>query len=220
MCPSDNNNLVAPPLASLPGLPEELCLAVIEQCDIPSMLSLLQTSRRFHRLTDPHSSSRRPQMEAFLIEAQSFPRYREQDGSLACFACNRILPHSAFADKHTRTPRSRLGSQQRKRFCIACGVDKGLFTPGTLVKQGSSLRLVYRGCKQFKQAGFCRGCMFCTACIRGRPKDFGHCRWSAAHDLIHEGLEHPRVEGLSPAATQAVTRLTISHCDYHYHQIC
>ena len=187
--------------ASFPGLPEELYLAVIEQCDIPSMLSLLRTSRRFYRLTDPHSSSRRPQMEAFLIKAQYFPRHREHDGFLACFACNKILPRSAFTDKHTRAPRSRLGSQQTKRFCIACGVDKGLFTPGTLVKQGSSLRLVCRGCKRFKQAGFCQRCMFCTACIRGRPKDFRHCRLSAIHVIIHEEDELCRLEDLSLAKT-------------------
>ena len=153
MCPSDNNP-AALPLASLPGLPEELCLAVIEQCDMSSMIALLQTSRRFYKLIDPHDKARRPQMEEFLIKAQSFTRYQEQDG-FACFACTKILPRSNFTDKHTKAgPRSRLGSQQRKRFCIPCGVDKGFFTPGTLVKQGHSLRLVCRGCKQFKEAEF------------------------------------------------------------------
>jgi hypothetical protein len=207
MCPSDNNP-AALPLASLPGLPEELCLAVIEQCDMSSMIALLQTSRRFYKLIDPHDKARRPQMEEFLIEAQFFPRYQEQDG-FACFACTKILPRSNFTDKHTKAgPRSRLGFQQRKRFCIPCGIDKGFFTPGTLVKQGYSLRLVCRGCKQLKEAEFCRRCMFCTACIRMRLQETG--RWTHNHHMIREELTPLQVDDLRRTVAQALMRLSRS----------
>ena len=67
-----------PLLASLPGLPQELCLAVIEQCDMPSILALSQTSRHFHRLANPYDKSRQSLMTDFLIKVQDF--HAEQDG--------------------------------------------------------------------------------------------------------------------------------------------
>jgi hypothetical protein len=92
MCTADNKP-AALPLAPLPCLPEGLCLAVIEQCDMSCKIALSQANRRFHRLIDPYDKSQRPQMKNFLIEAQSFPRHQKEDG-FAGFACTKILPRA------------------------------------------------------------------------------------------------------------------------------
>jgi hypothetical protein len=98
MCTADNKP-AALPLTSLPCLPEELCLAVVEQCDMSCKIALSQASRRFHRLIDPYDKSQRPQIENFLIEAQSFPRHRKEDG-FACFACTKSSPRTLHRQTH------------------------------------------------------------------------------------------------------------------------
>jgi hypothetical protein len=203
MCTADNKP-AALPLAPLPCLPEGLCLAVIEQCDMSCKIALSQANRRFHRLIDPYDKSQRPQMENFLIEAQSFPRHQKEDG-FAGFACTKILPRAHFTDKHATTQRSRLGSQQRKRFCIQCGMDKRFFTPGTLVKQGDCVRVVCRKCRQLKESGFCKGCMVCAECTRGRRED--SCGSRMLHYMM--GDELPRLEEF-----QAATAFQISSYTY------
>lgn len=153
------------PAAPLLGaLPEELCLAVIEELDISSIIALSQTSQRFSRLANPTDESRRSIMNDFLIEAQAFPRW-QRDG-FACFACTKVLPRSKFADKQTKGKRGRNGSQQDRRFCIQCGVEKGHNSPGSIVTQGDSIRMVCRGCKSLQGGQFCDLCKFCRHCRR------------------------------------------------------
>jgi hypothetical protein len=192
----------APSLASLPGLPYELSVAVIEQCDMSSLIALSETSRQFQRLADPYDKSRRSLMEEFLIEAQTFPRWQQdqQDG-FACFSCTNVLPRNSFGKPHTKGPRGRNGGCQYQRFCIQCGMDKGLFVPGSIVKQGGVTRLKCRQCKLLKGGRFCDLCKFCTDCVR--RYGIKPCEGEVLHRMI--GDEVPRTE-----TPQAVTASKIT----------
>jgi hypothetical protein len=195
----------APPLASLPGLPYELSVAVIEQCDMSSLIALSETSRQFQRLADPYDKSRRSLMESFLIEAQTFPRWQQdpQDG-FACFSCTKVLPRARFTTKHTKGIRGRNGGCQYQRFCIQCGMDKDLFVPGSIVRQGGVTRFKCRQCKLLKGGRFCELCKFCTDCVRRyrvQPCEGGFLM-HPLHRMM--GDELPRVE-----TSQAKARFVI-----------
>jgi hypothetical protein len=165
-----------PPL--LATLPEELCLKIIEKLDMSSIIALSQTSRRFKRLSDPTDESRRSLLHEFLIEVQAFPRW--QDG-FACFTCAKVLPRSRFANAQTKLKRGRNGGQQERRFCVQCGLEKGLHVPGNMVVQGEVIRMVCRQCRRLKGGRFCECCAICTDCDRYRStlercakEDWGH----------------------------------------------
>jgi hypothetical protein len=164
---------------------------VIEKCDMPSLTALSETSRQFQRLADPYDKSRRSLMEEFLIEAQAFPRWQQdqQDG-FACFSCTKVLPRARFTTKHTKGIRGRNGGCQYQRSCIQCGMDKDLFVPGSVVKQGRVTRFKCRQCKLLKGGRFCERCKFCTDCVRryGIPP----CETEFSHRMM--GDELPRVE--------------------------
>jgi hypothetical protein len=196
MCPVDTNP-TPPPQASLPGLPEELCIAIIDECDIPSLIALSQTSRLFNRLIDPFAPSLYWQMRDFLIKSQSFPYAQAIDG-FACFICTKVLPRSNFTDKHTRSPYGRLGSLQRLRFCIPCGLETGLFSPGTIIKQkGAPVLVVCRQCGKPKADRFCNICRFCAKCdlayrrfrydnrTNGLPR-LEHCGKRVGHSMLQD----------------------------------
>lgn len=69
----------------LVAMADELCLAVIEELVLSSIIAISQTSRQCRRLADPTGESRRFMMSKFIIEAQAFPRW-QIDGFI-CFAC-------------------------------------------------------------------------------------------------------------------------------------
>jgi hypothetical protein len=147
------------------ALPEEICIGVIEELDMPSIFALSQTCRRFLRLSDPSDECRRHQLEAYLIQVQAFPRWLD---GFACFSCLKVLPRGNFSNGQTKLKRGRNGSQQYRRFCKQCGIDKELYAPGSMVSQGDDVRVVCRQCKQLRGGSFCQRCAICDQCDRSR----------------------------------------------------
>jgi hypothetical protein len=66
----------------------------------------------------------------------------------------------------SRPVRVRIWPVKTLRFCIRYGVDKGLLSPGSIVKQGNSIRFVCWRCKDLKGGRFCCICQTCTDCNR------------------------------------------------------
>jgi len=171
---NDNPETSQVSLASLSGLPEELCLAVIEQCDMPSIIALSQTSHHFHRLANPKNDCRRAQMQEFLTKAQTFPRWQPQDWEkyrdgwrrcgYACYTCKQVLPSDRFADKDVKGTAGPQGRRYNKRCCVQCGLKTGRLPPGSVVKQGTTRRFVCRPCKELKGGRTCDGCKICRDC--------------------------------------------------------
>jgi hypothetical protein len=158
-----NNSDVKGP--SFTGLPEEIWIVVIEELDMPSIFALSQTCRRFRRLSDPNDKCRRHQLEAYLIQVQAFPRWLD---GFACFSCLKVLPRANFSSAQTKQKRGRNGSQQYRRFCIRCGIDKNLYVRGSMVVQGGDICMVCRQCGQLRGGNFCQRCTICDQCDRSR----------------------------------------------------
>jgi hypothetical protein len=174
MATVDDSN--KPPL--LATLPEELCLNIIEKLDMRSIISLSQTSRQFNRLSDPTDESKRSLLREFLLEAQTFPRWKD---GFACFTCAKVLPRSRFANAQTKHKRGRNGTDQERRFCVQCGMKNGAHSPGNMVVQGDVIRMVCRQCERLKGGRFCERCAICTDCDRTgsilkwcENQDWGH----------------------------------------------
>jgi hypothetical protein len=102
-------------------------------------------------------------LQDFLIEAQAFPRW--QDG-FACFTCAKVLPRVRFANAQTKHKRGRNGGDQKRRFCVQCGIEKGFYVPGNMVVQGDVTRIVCRQCKKLRGGTFCKSCAICAGCDR------------------------------------------------------
>jgi hypothetical protein len=88
---ANNPDSKEPPFATLP---EEICIGVIEELDMPSIFALSRTCQQFRRLSDPSDERRRHQLEAYLIQVQAS---RWLDG-FACFSCLRVLPRRNFSN--------------------------------------------------------------------------------------------------------------------------
>jgi hypothetical protein len=163
-------------LASLSSLPEELCLPVIENCDMPSIIALSMTNRKFQRLADPNGKARHSLMLEFLAKAQDFPQWqlrgefqRLREGwrkcGYICYTCKKVLPSDRFADKDVKGTRGgRAARRYTKRGCIQCGLKTGRLAPGSVVKQGDTRRFVCRQCGELNGGRACAECRMCRGC--------------------------------------------------------
>ena len=154
--PTVNNYTDASLLAALP---EELCLAIIDELDMPSIFALSETSRFFNRLANPTADSRRPLLTEFLLEAQDLPRWKRT--RFACFACNKILPRHRFIDSQVATILGKGASQEKTRHCVQCAVKEGHFALASVVTQYSRERVLCAQCKKLIGGVVCDTCRFC-----------------------------------------------------------
>jgi len=169
-----------------------------------SIITLSQTNQLFHRLSDPTDPARRLLLEDYLIDAQAFTRW--QGRGFACFSCTKVLFHDSFASPHTKGKRGLNGTQQRARFCIQCGVEKGMYSPGTQIVQRDVIRMVCRQCKRLQGGRFCRRCVFCEDCERRRQRRYRHamvtaCEGNPGHEIIGSkpaGKEIPERSSVYP----------------------
>nr|POE49262.1 hypothetical protein CFP56_32412 [Quercus suber] len=153
-------------MSGLANLPVELSSAIVAECDAPTLISLLQTSRHFYRLCGDEIKARPLELTEFLLRAQYFPRW--VDTGFACFLCLKILPRSDFSRPHTRGKRGKQGTQQERRFCMECGFATGRISPGSQVSlQDGDLLFVCRFCLGRKRGKFCQICTICTDCDLG-----------------------------------------------------
>ena len=195
----------------LADLPEELNIAIIKELDMASIIALSQTSKQFHRLANPKDDSRRPELQEFLLGVQFFPRW--EDG-FACFSCAKVLPREKFACSQTRQKRGRHAdvANQVKRFCVQCGVGKGLYTPGSHVVQANGvLRFVCQHCKKLGDGRFCRWCAICHHCdhtvFRGRLlKQCEAAGKSLGHEVLGNAIGNVTVTSIVPSLRLGVNR--------------
>ena len=106
----------------------------------------------------------------FLLWARAFPHeYRSYTSSdttsnihanfitkatyLNCYACLERLPRECFTDAQATGSRS-LGHKKGKyRFCKRCGVEKGIWELGTVVKEAKRSWIVCKACRTMRQVG-------------------------------------------------------------------
>lgn len=65
---------------------------------------------------------------------------------LNCYSCLTTLPRQCFGDKQITGGKSLGHKDARLRFCMACGVKKALYLPGTVFKMAMKSYVVCKGC--------------------------------------------------------------------------
>lgn len=124
-------------------LPGELQNNVIFYLRYQDAICLSQVSRYFHNVIDPQAWPP-AEKENFALEAEGWERYNkacsfdpcnhEQRDGYACFSCYKVLDKSGFSRKQTERKgikdSRRYGRGRHTRFCIDCGIRRGIYKPG------------------------------------------------------------------------------------------
>lgn len=157
-----------------------------------SLFALAQTSKLFHRLSDPYDILRKNSLEEYLVKTQYFPRW--EGTGLACFSCKKILSKYRFAYAQTKGKRGLNGLQQKTRFCLQCGIQKRKYTPGSCIHlEGVSQIVCRRRLRSTGGRAYCRLCRSCEDCVCEIARHSGH--------PCEEGDSRPWVYDMRPAGT-------------------
>ncbi|KAH0846591.1 hypothetical protein AYO21_11617 [Fonsecaea monophora] len=85
---------------------------------------------------------------------------------LNCYACLKCLPRECFVKGQVTGRRSLGHGEAGRRFCKACGVKKGIWDKGSVIKDGRRTWVVCRWCNSLgrveagsKEAGICSACL-------------------------------------------------------------
>ena len=152
--------------ASLLALPLELQWKIFELLDYPSALFLTATCHSIQSSPkNPLSFQSSNDKRTFLGDAEKFPHNGER---YACFRCNSIKEHDQFSVKQVTKKRDKGNDQSVSRFCIDCGLSKGIYSGGKQVVRADGLGLVYVKCScclTLKRMWFCFGCTKCRDCL-------------------------------------------------------
>lgn len=141
------------PVNIIQRLPRELQLCVFDWLDYEDAIKLSQVSRYFRNTISPEAWPK-ANKERFIYDVQFNQRHNMvyfdkrciesneevlkivSDG-YACFSCFKVLDRSLFSFNQTKG-RFAKGSRRyehfgHSRFCIACGIQKGLYKSGKLI---------------------------------------------------------------------------------------
>lgn len=152
--------------ASLLALPLELQWKIFELLDYLSALFLTATCRSIQSSPKhPLSFQSIHDRQAFLGDAEKFSQH---DQRYACFLCDTMKPHDEFSVKQVTKKRDKGNVQSFCRFCIDCGLSKGIYSAGQQVVRADGLGLVYVKCSRclaLKRTWFYFGCKKCRDCL-------------------------------------------------------
>lgn len=165
-----------PPPPRLGALPDELCVEIIDNLDMESFIQLSQVNKQFRRLCDRHDPSKRDAMHKYLLERQD-----DDDICFACFTCLQPRSFLAFTRSQITGKRGANGKDQKKRWCVRCGLEKGHLKPGNLIIRGlrghpdlNKMEYICILCKQLKEGNVCRQCVCCPDCEGTRISHISH----------------------------------------------
>ncbi|KAB8212890.1 hypothetical protein BDV33DRAFT_197193 [Aspergillus novoparasiticus] len=133
--------------ANLIKLPVELQLQIVNHLDYASQFVLSQTNRYLRSVVEVAQPTTVEQKLSYLCVAETWRRYEE------CFACSRCLrlrSKDEFADKQVSGKRGKQHVQNNHRFCLSCGVWKGIYQSGQICGFGL----------------YCKVCTRCENCLQ------------------------------------------------------
>jgi len=156
--------------ANLLNLPLELQWKIFELLDYPSALYLTATCHSIkYSPKNPLSFQAPNDKRAFLFEAEGFPQHSQ---GYACFKCGVVKPRDQFSVRQVTKKRGKGNVQSFSRFCIDCGLSKGIYSRGQQVqKTDHSVYWKCSSCITLKDS-FCYTCAKCSDCL-GLTHGFG-----------------------------------------------
>ncbi|KAL3707819.1 hypothetical protein TMatcc_005801 [Talaromyces marneffei ATCC 18224] len=113
-------------------LPVEIHLIIIDYLGYTARIALAYTNHYFNEIVVRQPPATREGKLEFVCDAETWPIYTNIN-YLACNQCLKLRPIHAFADKQLRGKRSRGYSDNNRRFCIRCGIQKHIYLPGHLI---------------------------------------------------------------------------------------
>lgn len=195
------------PNGALSSLPVELHLSIIDYLGYTARIALAYTNRYFNEIVVRRPPVSREAKLDFVLEAENWPMFvyptkipvlllfprTDQAGRyaaidyLACNQCLKLRPIHAFADKQIKGKRSRGYSENSRRFCIRCGIQKHIYLPGHLVPIDKPNPTNTRGirfsicwcCKFHGSGSYCLVFGSCERCEQVPP--ILHYIWSPTH---------------------------------------
>jgi hypothetical protein len=157
----------------LSRLPVELHLGIIEKLELQDRISLASANYYFRSIISTPSHA-----EYLVAEADVYAKGR---GLFACSDCARFRRFEEFADDMKKGKRARGGPGADRRLCLQCGVNSGLYVPGTTVVIYGSPHVLCQFCMTFTDR-FNQGA--CTECSPGalRPLNLHYAQERACSD--------------------------------------
>ncbi|OAP57032.1 hypothetical protein AYL99_09145 [Fonsecaea erecta] len=130
---------------------------------------------------------------------------------LNCYSCLKALPRECFVESQVTGRRSLGHHEARRRFCRTCGVTKGIWEKGTVIRDGRCTLVLCKACNNLKtptpeskNEGMCELCHHeatCEMCQRKPPES------------LLETAAEPRTAQPSTRATRCQRCWAISHTE-------
>ncbi|KAK5717622.1 hypothetical protein LTR17_015975 [Elasticomyces elasticus] len=135
----------------LSDLPPELQLRICDHLDYGDILRLSRVDQQFHELVEMQTWPA-AKKAVFVQQAQRYrqhnilsldigpPTYGQiewDNNGFACYSCYRVRPREKFAVRQTtkhnakESPNDRDSATGCGRFCLDCGIEKGVYRGGT-----------------------------------------------------------------------------------------
>lgn len=90
-------------------------------------------------------------------------------GHFSCSRCLKLRLRGAFADKQVKAKRGKGHAESDRRFCVDCGVRKGIYQPGQMIDINGITHFVCGLCRQLCGSGlYCTLCGACQRCLERR----------------------------------------------------
>ncbi|KAH8695962.1 hypothetical protein BGW36DRAFT_297859 [Talaromyces proteolyticus] len=150
------------------SLPIEIHLEVIDCLDYPARFALAYANKYFNQIvTRRVPPPTNEEKLAYLCATETWPVYRDY---LACNQCLKFRPTNAFTNKQHQGKRSRGYSDNKRRFCIRCGVHKHIYQPGHVIPIDNDSKFVICWCCKFPGSGsYCLVFGSCANCGQVMP---------------------------------------------------
>ena len=154
--------------------PVELEQGVFKLLGYKSAISMSASSKYFKAVLDPQTLIPDAEKSAFVRYAESkFRQHRRgfESGHFGCYHCYKVKPCLDFAAKQTSQKRSKGHKLGTSRFCIECGVAKGIYSPGSeIIKVDGSSYWKCLFCPVPREGRFCHSCGLCEDCMMLDPQ--------------------------------------------------
>ncbi|KAK6502756.1 hypothetical protein TWF481_007803 [Arthrobotrys musiformis] len=171
-------------MATIFSLPIELLLAVSTDLTPASIISLRMTCRSLRDRLEPLIPNGYRVTMNDLLEIETWPEYHpalmrplaaqypDSNDYFACSNCLTLKSADAFADNMMKGRRGKFANEsttnKSSRLCITCGIERGVYAPGTKLYHGGAKRIygfvceTCSGFEEFQNGGsegtICSGC--------------------------------------------------------------
>ncbi|KAE8371037.1 hypothetical protein BDV26DRAFT_276867 [Aspergillus bertholletiae] len=150
--------------ATLINLPAELQLQIVNHLDYPSQLILSQSNRYLRSIVEVEKPTTVEQKLSYLCVAETWRRYEDY---FACSRCLKLRSKDEFADKQVSGKRGKQHVENNRRFCLTCGVWKGIYQTGQVIRIKKHDHFLCCLCWEICGYGlYCRVCSRCEDCLQ------------------------------------------------------